>query len=392
MSLLSRSIAGGKRTMKSVQSYIIPSVLFLIPFFLCACGYSREEKQQMKEIAALGEENAIRYIEEKYGFTPKTLGIEVCKDHDDNTSYPPANGYVLANMEYGGRQFQVYINGQTPSQTGIDDYQHDEIVRDAREFFESLLDYEIYDLYLEYKENKIEGDPYADNQQDNLISETYESGSFETFLQRHPSSIRIDDCLNQNLTMLSQINATATAFLDKQAKDHQMKAILISYRSEQDYENGYSHTYGHHRLTDYEIYYDGLYIHSYYTFEEDKSKANRFLLQECEDLIFSYADSENSKDLAITVGANTWMELGETDKTPASSVYSVAAETRGEVTVYLPKTWLARYGRHPAVYIQHYTNDKWRQYDPTRNETKDEQYIFVTYHGVHGCSFDLAVF
>ena len=102
-------------------------------------------------------------------------------------------------------------------------------------FYESLLTYEIHDIYLEYKENMISGDPYQDRQNVNLISEYYESGDLENFLQQHPVNIRIDDCSNQDLTKLAEINTNAASFFEKYAASYQTNTILISYRSKEDY-------------------------------------------------------------------------------------------------------------------------------------------------------------
>ena len=48
---------------------------------LCGgCGYSREEKRRMEEIARLGEENAETYVMEKYGFAPVIESVELCTE------------------------------------------------------------------------------------------------------------------------------------------------------------------------------------------------------------------------------------------------------------------------------------------------------------------------
>ena len=83
-------------------------VLLLLTFSLvsvwaCACGYSREEKQRMKGIQEQGGKNAVAYVEEKYGFTPKVKEVQVCTERDDADPVPWANGYVQVLMSEIGR-------------------------------------------------------------------------------------------------------------------------------------------------------------------------------------------------------------------------------------------------------------------------------------------------
>ena len=56
--------------------------------FLWSCGYSGEEKQRMEEIARQGEENAEKYVQEKYGFVPEIEDVELCMERGDGDPVP----------------------------------------------------------------------------------------------------------------------------------------------------------------------------------------------------------------------------------------------------------------------------------------------------------------
>ncbi len=368
-------------------------VLLLLTFSLvsvwaCACGYSREEKQRMKGIQEQGGKNAVAYVEEKYGFTPKVKEVQVCTERDDADPVPWANGYVQVLMSDGEKEFKVHISGEGKTTEGRDDYQYVQIMEDAREYFEKLLGYEIYDLYVEYKENLDPNNLFPGcHEEDYFLNEAYEQGGFEAFIKEHPVNIRIDDCINQDFTCWGD-GENASRFFEEFARDYGMKAVLISYRSLLDYEKGYSHTYGRGGLLDFDIEEDGMYICSYAAFEEEERKLSRFELQEYDGMIFCCIDKEEGQDLVISAGQDPWLELGETTGEPLSKVYSADKKKPGDIIVYVPTE---TYGRQVSVFIQHVSDGKWWQYEDYTHLTKDKKYIVVSSLG-RDASFDFAVF
>ncbi len=373
--------------------------------FLWGCGYSGEEKQRMEEIARQGEENAEKYVQEKYGFVPEIEDVELCMERGDGDPVPWAKGYVLARAKWGDQEFQIHISGQEVSTDGRDDFQRELIEKEGREFFESLLGYEVYDVYLEYgegdrgSEGGSDGDSDSDRQdgsgfplchEDGMLGELYETGTFEDFCREHPMNVRIDDCGDRDLTILEEESPGAAEFLRECAADYGMKVILISYKSREDYERGYGHTYGRGGVMDYGIWNDGLYINSYGVFEEDGQELNRFELLERDGVIFVCVDKRDGDDLEIGVGEKAWLELGETKGEPVSQVYSVNRDDVGEVTVFFP---VERDGGKGSVWIQHkIEGDGWRQYEAGREMTRDGKYVFVTYHGIPDSQFEVGVF
>ena len=366
-------------------------VCLIISVFLAACGTSGEEKERMREIAETGEENAVNYIREKYGFEPEVLQTKACVIRDDTFGLQ-TTGSAEVRMSCEGEEFTVYISGEKNTLEGMDDYQYDRIAEEAEAYFSSLLGYEIYDLYLEYREEQIQDSLYSDDQEMNMISELYQAGDFENFMKRHPVYCRIDDCLGQDFTEFAAANPDAAAFLENAAEHDGMRAVLISYKSREDYESGYSHTYGRGGLMDFNIGQDGLYIQSYAVFASEGMEYNRFEVQEYDGILFCCADKKPEEDLLIGRSTDIWQELGETKKAPVSEIYTAGRKEPGEITVYIPAERFLEQWKGKSVFVQYFEDGSWRQYEPNILYTADEKYIFFTYHNFSGGDFDFAVF
>lgn len=364
-------------------------VFSLICIFLCACGYSKEEKERMDHIEEQGKENAADYIQNKYGFMPEIRDIEVCMESGDSDPLSWANGYVIVSMSCGDKEFQVHINGEKPSQRGRDNFQQEQIRDEAEAYFRDLLGYDIYDIYLEYEENQRPDDAFPSCHEKYMLEKSYRAGDFKNFMKEYSISIRIDDCENQDLTELERNRPDVVNCLQQHARESGMKAILISYKSEDDYQKGYDHEYGRGGVLDFGIWADGLYINSYAAFEEENMNVGRFEQQEYDGMIFSCIDKAKGNDLMISKKRNNWMELEENSGNPLSEVYSINREQSGEITVYIPTE---RYGKNVSVFVQYFHENEWRQYESNTDMTTDKVYIFITYQGIYGGTFDFAFF
>lgn len=96
---------------------------------LSACGYTAEEKALMAQYEKLGKNNALEYIENKYGFEAKVKSV-TCQTVDSSPipDFSPApTGGVFVDMEYEGKTFRVYVTGEEASEEGYDNYQADSI-------------------------------------------------------------------------------------------------------------------------------------------------------------------------------------------------------------------------------------------------------------------------
>lgn len=103
--------------------------LALIMVTVTGCGYTLEEKREMKRYEKQGRENAKNYIREKYGIDAKITEIN-CEKYSSSPVpdfFPSPTGNVFVKMKYKGADFLVAISGQKKNTDGLDNYQFQEI-------------------------------------------------------------------------------------------------------------------------------------------------------------------------------------------------------------------------------------------------------------------------
>lgn len=104
-------------------------LLALIMVTVTGCGYTLEEKREMKRYEKQGRENAKNYIREKYGIDAKITEIN-CEKYSSSLVpdfFPSPTGNVFVKMKYKGADFLVVISGQKKNTDGLDNYQFQEI-------------------------------------------------------------------------------------------------------------------------------------------------------------------------------------------------------------------------------------------------------------------------
>lgn len=104
-------------------------LLALIMVTVTGCGYTLEEKREMKRYEKQGRENAKNYIREKYGIDAKITEIN-CEKYSSSPVpdfFPSPTGNVFVKMKYKGTDFLVAISGQKKNTDGLDNYQFQEI-------------------------------------------------------------------------------------------------------------------------------------------------------------------------------------------------------------------------------------------------------------------------
>lgn len=104
-------------------------LLALIMVTVTGCGYTLEEKREMKRYEKQGWENAKNYIREKYGIDAKITEIN-CEKYSSSPVpdfFPSPTGNVFVKMKYKGADFLVALSGQKKNTDGLDNYQFQEI-------------------------------------------------------------------------------------------------------------------------------------------------------------------------------------------------------------------------------------------------------------------------
>ena len=131
---------------------------------LAACGYSSEEKQQMSSYEKNAKANAVKYIEDKYGFTPKVLDATALKvDSGPVPDFSPAaSGRVKVSMRYGDTVFCVNISGEENMTDGRDDYQREEIVDAFKKELSEKTSLEIAEIDVRYTDDNLLEEYFTD--------------------------------------------------------------------------------------------------------------------------------------------------------------------------------------------------------------------------------------
>lgn len=118
----------GRRCMEKRKA-VYWILLALIMVTVTGCGYTLEEKREMKRYEKQGRENAKNYIREKYGIDAKITEIN-CEKYSSSPVpdfFPSPTGNVFVKMKYKGADFLVAISGQKKNTDGLDNYRFQEI-------------------------------------------------------------------------------------------------------------------------------------------------------------------------------------------------------------------------------------------------------------------------
>ena len=106
------------------RSYLILPALCSAMLLLTSC-YNKEQRALNAQWEAQGSENAVRYIQKKYGFSAAVKSAEIDECH--GIYNPQATSDIIVGMSHENRDFTVYITGESVSDSGCDDYQAAEI-------------------------------------------------------------------------------------------------------------------------------------------------------------------------------------------------------------------------------------------------------------------------
>lgn len=152
---------------------IIPgAIAALVAFTGCV---SDEQKQENARNEKQASKNAIKYIEEKYGFTASVLRSEA--ERTVGLFGPSFTGDVFVDMMYEDKEFTVMIDGECENTDGEDDYQSAEIIADLERKIESAVGGEVEEIFIKnfYNQNTsyklLYNTRYDGSNLDELVSE-----------------------------------------------------------------------------------------------------------------------------------------------------------------------------------------------------------------------------
>ena len=155
-------------------------LLILIMAVLTGCGYTQEEKAEMKRYEKQGRENAENYIKAKYGIDAKVRELN-CEKYNSGPVpdfFPSPTGNVFIRMNYQGEDFSVFISGERENTEGIDNYQFQEIVTAFSQELDEITGFHPESVFVSYGEYETVND-----EKNGMIRTFYDGGNLSEILQ-----------------------------------------------------------------------------------------------------------------------------------------------------------------------------------------------------------------
>ena len=179
-------------------------LLALIVVTVTGCGYTLEEKREMKRYEKQGRENAKNYIREKYGIDAKITEIN-CEKYSSSPVpdfFPAPTGNVFVKMKYKGADFLVAISGQKKNTDGLDNYQFQEIATAFAQEMYNITGLHAESAYVCYGEYGTVKD-----EKNGMIHTFYDGGNLAEVLQKE-SARAVVSYANQDVEQIpvSQIS------------------------------------------------------------------------------------------------------------------------------------------------------------------------------------------
>ena len=155
-------------------------ILVLIMIVLTGCSYTEEEKTAMKSYEKQGRENAENYIKEKYGIDAEIRKLN-CEKYNSGPVpdfFPSPTGNVFVKMNYQGKDFSVFISGESKNTEGIDNYQFQEIAIAFSQELDGIMGFHAENVFVCYGEYGTVND-----EKNGMVHTFYDGGNLAEILQ-----------------------------------------------------------------------------------------------------------------------------------------------------------------------------------------------------------------
>ena len=155
-------------------------LIVLIMAVLTGCGYTQEEKTEMKRYEKQGRENAENYIKEKYGIDAEVTILN-CEKYNSGPMpdfFPSPTGNVFVRMNDQGEDFSVFISGESKTTEGIDNYQFQQISTAFSQELDEITGFYAESVVVCYGEYETVND-----EKNGMIHTFYDGGNLAEILQ-----------------------------------------------------------------------------------------------------------------------------------------------------------------------------------------------------------------
>lgn len=325
-----------KRKLKKIMLFLkIVIVIFLIilPFL------PLEERTKIPAYKKQATENAIEYIENKYGFTPKIKRAkceEVIKYSIAPRLWYPLTGYVDIVANDGNRSFNIYISGKEVTEIGFDNYQYNEIKNDVEDILNNTLKTQSISYILSYGKFMDLGSTSLSSG-NGLITEFYDKTNLSTITKNYDFYIVLEyiDMSFDNLYNFNSDNPPQKFISELDSSN----ILLLSYRSSEAYETAKNYAYIRNIVWSSENYILDdfrLLIKEYVKISDNKTEYNKFILNQIDD--FYYILDNGTYANFTKTNINDATDFGVLYATDVKQIYNAySLETDAEkIFLYIP--------------------------------------------------------
>ena len=231
--------------------------LLTIIFTITGCSFSEINKEQKNNYEKVARENAIRYLEKKYGINVEIIKTEAEINFINDVNFgkrETLTGSVYVTCKYNSKQFEVYISGKEETLDGFDNYEYDKINKDVTELISRKVGggYKRITLYYGLKNNL---------GYNGLISGVYDSSNIELFINANKINI-LSEYINSNIKLNKEFSNLTNS-----------KILIVNYSDNESYNK--SNFYNSFNLSDDEdflvkINFIGVKEAYYYNFGHEK--------------------------------------------------------------------------------------------------------------------------
>ena len=306
--------------MRKITCYLL---FILIMVTVTGCGYTREEKKEMKRYEKQGCENAKNYIKEKYGFDAEIKDLTCEKSNSGAVPdfSPSPTGNVFVKMKYHGEEFYVVISGETKNTNGIDNYQLPEIT--------TALKQELYEIMGVHAEGVYVSYGASNDEKNGMIHAVYDGENLAEILQDESPKVAVS-CVDYPINQISVSEVSRKTGVDTM--------LLVDYESQKAYQSvrqPYYNLDGWPIETDIE---DQLYqVNGYRVVSAGEDNYMKCEKKIHDDIILITEKPEERVDLEKTVldSQDNWNGNGFIDAKQVADAYAVETDSE-KIYVYFP--------------------------------------------------------
>lgn len=329
----------------------ITALLLCCSLLLSGCE-SEEEKAINEKNLRQAEENAVEYIEKKYGFTPTVT--ESILEQSPGLFGGTYLTSAMVRLTYDDKEFSVYIDGETKNTDGADNYQEDDIISAVTDRISSVTP-QLRSLRLRGGEGLGVYPNFYGYDRDyfnNLYSAYFDGNNFDEVFSDTLCSITVD-YIDADFTELNEKDFDFLTFGSQFGMD------MLSYRTEADYEN--KPDYG--EISDFaSIKKHAILIEESLSFGKNGREHGEYTLGQCDNFYYYISDNEPetvSFSEVTMPDISNWSGNGVIDGEFVTPAYKIDNSANERLYIYYPLSELPEKARI-ATYVKTDEGEKFR--------------------------------